>query len=143
MTFNISWVALFNLPLILQPTRITSHSNTLIDNTFSNVIDPDIIPGNLTAKISDHLPQFAIIPNMFGNILCNKYLWKELVQIWSRKVYSILFFCWLWGFVENWWNIDNSSKIYLDKITMLPDTYAPFKRINKYIQTEILSLNLG
>ena len=30
------------IPLILQPTRITSHSNTLIDNNFSNVIDPDI-----------------------------------------------------------------------------------------------------
>ena len=30
------------IPLILQPTRITSHSNTLIDNIFSNVIDPDI-----------------------------------------------------------------------------------------------------
>ena len=29
--------------LILQPTRITSHSNTLIDNIFSNVFDPDII----------------------------------------------------------------------------------------------------
>ena len=60
------------IPLILQPTRITSHSNTLIDNIFSNVIDPDIISGNLTATISDHLPQFAIIPNMFGNILSNK-----------------------------------------------------------------------
>ena len=31
------------IPLILQPTRITSHSNTFIDNIFSNVIDPDII----------------------------------------------------------------------------------------------------
>ena len=31
------------IPLILKPTRITSHSNTLIDNIFSNVIDPDII----------------------------------------------------------------------------------------------------
>ena len=41
------------IPLILQPTRITSHSNTLIDNVFSNVIDPDIISGNLTATISD------------------------------------------------------------------------------------------
>ena len=29
------------IPLILQPTRITSHSNTLINNIFSNVIDPD------------------------------------------------------------------------------------------------------
>ena len=60
------------IPLILQPTRITSHSNTLIDNIFSNVNDPDIILGNLSATISDHLPQFVIIPNMFGNISGNK-----------------------------------------------------------------------
>ena len=52
------------IPLILQPTRITSHSN---------VIDPDIIFGNLTATISDHLPQFSIIPNTFGNISGNKF----------------------------------------------------------------------
>ena len=37
------------IPLMLKPTRITSHSNTLID-IFSNVIDPDIISGNLTAS---------------------------------------------------------------------------------------------
>ena len=60
------------IPLTLQPTRITSHSNTLIDNIFSNVIDLDIISGNLTATISDHLPQFSIIPNMFDNVLDNK-----------------------------------------------------------------------
>ena len=60
------------IPLILQPTRITSHSNTLTGNIFSNVINPDIISGNLTATISDHLPQFSIIPNMFGNIPGNK-----------------------------------------------------------------------
>ena len=59
------------IPLILQPTRITSHSNTLIDNIFSSVTDPDITSGNLTATISDHLPQFSIIPNMFGNIPSN------------------------------------------------------------------------
>ena len=29
-------------------------------------------------------------------------------------------------------NADNSIKIYLDKINMLLDTYAPLKRINKY-----------
>ena len=54
-----------------QPGYITD-SNTLIDNIFSNVTDPDIITGNLTATISDHLSQFAIIPNMFGNISGNK-----------------------------------------------------------------------
>ena len=51
---------------------MTSDSNTLIDDKFPNVIDPDIISGNLIAAISDHLPQFAIILNMFGNILDNK-----------------------------------------------------------------------
>ena len=29
-------------------------------------------------------------------------------------------------------NVDNSTKIYLDKINMLLDTYAPLKRINNY-----------
>ena len=57
------------LPLILQPTRVTSHSNTLIDiYIFSNVIDSDIISGNLaTITIFYHLPQFAIIPNVYNN----------------------------------------------------------------------------
>ena len=58
--------------LNLQPTRIISHSNTLIDNIFSNIIDPDVISGNLTATISDHLPQFSIILNMFSNFPGNK-----------------------------------------------------------------------
>ena len=60
------------MPLILQPTRITSHSNTLTDSIFSSVIDPGIISGNLIATISDHLPQFSMIPNMLGNISGNK-----------------------------------------------------------------------
>ena len=34
------------IPLILQPTRITSYSNTLIDDIFSNIIDTDIISAN-------------------------------------------------------------------------------------------------
>ena len=37
------------IPLTLQPVRITS--NTFIDNIFSNVVDPDIILGNLSAII--------------------------------------------------------------------------------------------
>ena len=60
------------IPSILQPTRITSHSNILTHNIFSDVIEPDIISGNLTATISDHLPQFSIIPNMFASIPSNK-----------------------------------------------------------------------
>ena len=40
------------------------------------------ISGNLTATISDHLPQFTIIPNMFGNISGNKS--KIYERDWSK-----------------------------------------------------------
>ena len=123
------------IPLILQPTRITSHSNTLIDNIFSSVINPDIISGNLTATISDHLPQFAIIPNMFGNISGNKS--NIYVRDWSkfdRENFILDYFSADWEDLLkiDECNVDNSTKIYLDKINMLLDTYAPLKKINKY-----------
>ena len=60
------------VPYILQPTRLTSHSKTLIDNIFSNIISPEAISGNLTSTISDHLPQFMIVPNVFSNPPSNK-----------------------------------------------------------------------
>ena len=122
------------IPLILQPTRITSHSNTLIDNIFSNVIDPDIISGNLTATISDHLPQFSIIPNMFDNIPGNK---PNIYEIdWSkfdRENFILDYFSVEWEDllkIEEL-NADKSIKKFLDKINML-DTYAPLKRVKKY-----------
>ena len=52
---------------ILQQTGLTSHSKTLIDNLFFNVISPEAISGNFTPIISDHLPQLMIAPN----VLCN------------------------------------------------------------------------
>ena len=46
---------------ISQPTRKTSRFHTLIDNIFSNVTDRDIVSGNLTATVSDHLSQLSIV----------------------------------------------------------------------------------
>ena len=122
-----------SIPLILQPTRITSHSNTLIDNIFSNVIDADIISGNLTAAISDHLPQFAIIPNVFANISGNKSnIYERDWSKFDRENFILDYFSADWEDLleTDELNADNSTKIYLDKINMLLDTYAPLKKIN-------------
>ena len=51
---------------ILHYTRTTSHSKTLIDNIFSNLISHEIISGNITATISNHLPQFLFVPNIMS-----------------------------------------------------------------------------
>ena len=47
-------------PLITRPTRITSHSATLIDNIFQNSVESNLPSGLLFTDISDHLPSFVI-----------------------------------------------------------------------------------
>ena len=46
------------LPYVLQPTRVTDHSATNIDNIFSDLIDFDTSSGNIKTLISDHFAQF-------------------------------------------------------------------------------------
>ena len=55
------------LPPIAQLIRNINNSKTLIDNSSLNVITPNNILGNLTATITDHLPQFLIAPDIFSN----------------------------------------------------------------------------
>ena len=52
------------LPYILPPTRLASHCNTRIDNIFCNLTSHDVISGNITATISDHLHQFLTAPDV-------------------------------------------------------------------------------
>ena len=84
----------------------------------------------MTANVSDNLPQFAIIPNMFGNISGNKSSIYE--RHWSKFDRENFI---LDNFSVDWedllkideLNVDNSTKMCLDKINMLLDTYAPLK----------------
>ena len=48
------------LPYITTPTRITRNTKTLIDNIYYNKPLNNIISGNLSSIISDHLIQFLI-----------------------------------------------------------------------------------
>ena len=60
------------LPYILHPTRVTSHSQIIIDNIFSNYVSKEAVSGNLTSTISDHLPQVFFIPSMLSDNLATK-----------------------------------------------------------------------
>ena len=46
---------------ILQPTRITDHSATFIDNIFFNSLEHFAISGNIICNIAYHLANFLII----------------------------------------------------------------------------------
>ena len=61
------------VPTITLPTKINGKNNTLIDNIFTNQFNPDMISGNLTVNISDHLPSFLIYPRANQNHLPKKH----------------------------------------------------------------------
>ena len=85
--------------------------------------------------VSDHLPQFAVILNMFGNISGNKFnIYERDWSKFDRENFILDYFSVDWEDLLkiDELNVDNSNKIYLDKIKMLLDTYAPLKIINKY-----------
>ena len=59
-----SWYTNVLLPYISAPSRVTTHSRTLIDNIFSNNIEDGLISGNIISTISYHYAQFLLMKNM-------------------------------------------------------------------------------
>ena len=54
----------FLLPYILSPSQLTTRSQMLIDNIFSNNIEEDTNSGNLMSTISEHYAQFLLFENI-------------------------------------------------------------------------------
>ena len=118
-------------PHILQPSRVTTNSKTLIDNIFPNMAVPNIISGNLTASISDHLPQFLIVPNIFFNASYPKSNSHE--RDWSRfdqENLALDYFSVEWdnSLLSPSTNTDKSFKTFLEKSESLLDTYAKISK---------------
>ena len=123
------------IPYILQPTRITSHSKTLIDNILTNVILPNSMSGNLTATISDHLLQFLIVLHIFCNPASKKY--KIYDRDWSNFnqenfILDYFFIDWNETLKIEGQNIDYFNELFLNKFNELLDNFAPFRNISKY-----------
>ena len=61
MNLSITWGCSVSNHTLLQPTRITDHTATLIDNIYFNSNEHYCIGGNLVCDISYHLPNFLFI----------------------------------------------------------------------------------
>ena len=124
-------------PLILQPTRVTSHSATLIDNIFCNDLTVQTEGGNLTTSISDHFPQFAIIDNINKDqrrrtpIISRSY--KNLnSDEFENELREI---DWVTLLVNK--TSEESTNFFFNKINTLLDVMAPYKRLTrKEMKTE-------
>ena len=69
----------FFQPCILEQTRITSNNRpSLLDNTFINTHDKEVYSGNIIDKISDYMPNFVIIKNIFRKKKNQKIMVKKM-----------------------------------------------------------------
>ena len=57
----LTFFAVMDFYHILQPTRVTDNTATVIDNIFSNNIQDNIICGNILLTLSEHFSQFLSV----------------------------------------------------------------------------------
>ena len=81
--------------------------------------------GNLFATISDRLPKFATIPNMFENTASNK-----------SNIYEIDWHKFSWGnFILNYFSIDWQHLLELDKLNVDNSLIRTYEYFVRYICT--------
>ena len=122
------------LPSIIQPTRVISNSKIVID-IFSDIISTDIISGNLTAAISDHLSQFVIASEIFKNSPSNKSNYFE--RDWSnfnQENFTLDYFSVNWkNVIDSKTNdVNHSLQNFFDSVNDWLKIHAPYKKVIKY-----------
>ena len=81
----------FFTPLLLQSTRITDKSKTLIHNISFNSFEFTILSGNITHSISDHLIQFVILEDFITQKPTSTGC---LCENWKPSFLPLLIFNW-------------------------------------------------
>ena len=135
-TFNFLEIMTSNflLPTITIPTRINKINNTLIDNIFCSEINPDILSGNLTVSISDHLASFMIIPKKNQQHLPKKRnLYKRYLKNFDRENFLLDYFNINWDDVLKLERKDTNYSLesFFEQMNLLIDKYMPLTKITQ------------
>ena len=134
------------LPKIVQPTRVTDHHSTLIDNIFSDNLIDETKSGNIFLSLSDHFSQFLTIKREkmdYKNLSIFQRDYSKFLSQQFREDVSI----------QNWnTNLPNVNSLFIDfysKLQGCVDRHAPYKKLSPkeiklqskpWISTEIFKL---
>ena len=122
----------FLMPSIIIPTKINRSKNTLIDNIFTNQINPDMISGNLSTSISDHLPSFLIIPKHNQRHLPKKHnIFKRDTKNFDRENFLLDLLSINWDEQISYEDANSSFDAFYDIIEKLMNKYMPLKKITQ------------
>ena len=122
------------LPYIIRPTKVTSDSETIIDKFFSNIISTDIISGNLTATISDHLPQFLIAPDIYRTSPNKSNYFDRVWNDFNQDNFILDYLSVKWKNIINLQkhDVNHSLQTFCDSVNDLLKIHAPYKKFKNY-----------
>ena len=101
---------------------------------FSNHISKEAICGNLTS-ISDHLPQFLIMPSIFSDPSSSKSnVYERSWSNFNKEEFILDYFEKDWDLILNVEknDVNHSFDNFLLNMNGLLGKYAPFKKVSKY-----------
>ena len=116
-------------PHILQPTRITDHTATLIDNIYFNSIEHCCISGNLVCDISDHLPNFLFI-NKLSCSSSKQTIYFRDYSTFDEKNLLRMFSQLLKPVTED---VNYIFESYHIKLSEIIDKHVPLRKLSKKI----------
>ena len=119
-------------PLILHPTRVTSKSNTLIDNIFINNVSCSSVDGNITSSISDHFLQFSQT-DIFDKAKTKKQIkYGRSYKNFNQREFQEELYMIVWSDVfDGKINAELSFSLFFNKIETLLDDMAPIRKLTK------------
>ena len=111
---------------ILQPTRVTENTATVIDNIFSNNIKDEIFSGNILITFSEHFSQFTSVSREKIDLKELNILQRDYSSFSSesfRNDVSIQ----KWNYSLN--NVDDSSRDFYHKLVGCVNRHVPMKKL--------------
>ena len=122
------------MPHILQPTRVTENTATVIDNIFSNNIEDEISSGNILITFSEHFSQFTSVCREKIDLKKLNILQRDYSTFSSesfRNDVSIQ----NWNYSLN--NVDDSFQDFYRKLEGCVNRHVPMKKLTpREIQTK-------
>ena len=119
------------LPRIIKPTRITSRSKTLIDNIFINEHYSNIVAGNITTDISDHLTQFVAIPGDWHAEMQGQETYRRNYKKLNSGKFKEDFNKINWINLLTGKGVDDAYDTFLEETEKLIDKHIPLEKVSK------------
>ena len=132
------------LPYVLQPTRVTDYSATIVDNIFSNLTDHDTSSGNITTLICDHFAQFLMIKKChFSYKSCNYSVYDYSYFGKEKFFHNYSQIEWLSLMIsDSSISVNEHFNHFYGKTTNCVNLHVPKKKVSKKsVETQIQALD--